>query len=62
MLLINEKYKFNKAEKAEVSDTTMLNRITTAGFKIFIILFTNLILSYYYNVQKHNLHYLKPII
>ena len=47
MLLTNETFKPNKAETVKVSDTTMLNKISTAGYKIITILFSVLLLGFY---------------
>ena len=38
MLLTNETFKPNKAETVKVSDTTMLNKISTAGYKRIVII------------------------
>ncbi len=54
MLSINNATKMNRTEKVQVSDTTMLNSSTTAGFKLFFIFFAMLLSGFYCTAQKHN--------
>ena len=59
MLSINERYKFNKVEKVQVSDTMMLRSITNAGNKIIITVFFIFLFGFYCTAQKHNFNFSK---
>ncbi len=59
MLLLNETHRLNSAEKVQVSDTTVLNGITTAGYKMVFTLFSILILSFHCKAQKHDFSFSK---
>jgi len=55
MCLINNVSKLNIAEKVEVSDTTMLSKVSTAGHKIFILIICILLSNTQASAQtKHN--------